>query len=118
MVFEQLLQNGVCNACLTRMLEAVLNTRYSILDTQYSVLYTLYLFRLDGLACQWGERRARFFIGRTASVCNSPTEERRQWLQLRFSRAVSSYATHLPNATLTTKKSHYGAIFFAYIGKK
>ena len=41
-------------------------------------------------------------LGRTASVCDSPTEERRQWLHLRFNRAVSSYAIHLPNATLTT----------------
>ena len=35
MVFEQLLQNGVCYAYLTRMLEAVLNTQYSVLITQY-----------------------------------------------------------------------------------
>ena len=33
LMYHSQLQNGVCYACLTRMLEAVLNTHYSLLCT-------------------------------------------------------------------------------------
>ena len=34
-MYHSQLQNGVCYACLTRMLEAVLTTQYSLLPTLY-----------------------------------------------------------------------------------